>query len=128
MAGSKGDEDDPFHGGTRLQLALYGQAARRRHSARGPVEVRYWFVSDRAAQRGRYQQEGFTLDGGNERRFAEVVGTLVGGIEGGRFPGNATGCSRCDFTNVCPPDRARSWERKRDDPWIADYLGLVEPR
>jgi RecB family exonuclease len=121
------EEGDPFLRGTRLQLPLYGLVARRAHRPSGPVGVRYWFVGDRAAQRGRYLQEGFTLDPGIEDRLGEVVGTLVGAIEGGRFPGNPGGCAFCDFNGVCPPDRQRSWERKRDDPWIADYRALAEP-
>ena len=125
--GHKKEEDDPFQGGTRLQLALYGQAARRRHPATGPVEVRYWYVSDGAAKRGRYLQEGFTLDDRRQRQFSELVGKLVEGIEGGRFPGNPDGCARCDFTHVCPPDRARSWDHKAADPWVADYRELAEP-
>lgn len=118
--------DDPLQRGTRLQLAVYGLAARHRYRPVGPVEVRYWFVSDRAGPRGRYPQEGFRLDDGVERRFAQVVRSLVEGVEGGRFPGNPAGCDLCDFKTVCPPDRARSWERKRDDRWVADYRALAE--
>ena len=84
-------------------------------------------MGDRAAQRGRYRQEGFTLDHGIEDGLAQVVGTLVGAIEGGRFPANPQACTFCDFNDVCPPDRQRSWERKRDDPWIDDYRALAEP-
>ena len=121
------EEGDPFQRGTRLQLPLYGLVARRAHPPSGPVDVRYWFVGDRAAQRGRYCQEGFTLDHGIEDGLAQVVGTLVGAIEGGRFPANPQACTFCDFNDVCPPDRQRSWERKRDDPWIDDYRALAEP-
>jgi hypothetical protein len=122
-----GTEADPVARGTRLQLPVYGLAARERYRPAGPVDVRYWFVSDKGGERGHYARDGFTLTSGGEARFAEVVGTLVTAIEAGRFPGNPAGCAVCPFDRICPADRGRSWERKRSDAWIAGYLAVAEP-
>lgn len=119
--------DDPVAGGTRLQLPLYALAARQRYRPAGPVDVRYWYVSDRGSDRGRSPRDGFTMTDGTERRLAEVVGAMVEGVAAGRFPGNPEGCALCPYTDVCPPDRGPSWERKRDDPWVTPYLALAEP-
>ena len=121
------EEEDPVQRGTRLQLALYGRVARQIEQSHGPIDVHYWFVGDRHSRRGRYRREGFTLDPEREDRFEGVVQSLVDGIEGGRFPGNPAHCKGCDFEGVCPPDRERSWERKKADPWIAEYVALAEP-
>lgn len=122
-----GPVEDPVAGGTRLQLPLYALAARERYRPAGPVEVRYWYVSDRGSDRGRFPQDGFTVTEATERRLAEVVGALVDGVAAGRFPGNPEGCALCPFHEVCPADRGPSWERKREDPWLAPYLELAEP-
>lgn len=119
--------EDPVGGGTQLQLPLYGLAARARYRPVGPIAVHYWYVGDRGSGGGRHPSDGFTLTDDTERRLAEVVEALVGGIEGGRFPGNPSGCTSCPYDGICPPDRVRSWERKQGDPWIAGYLALVEP-
>lgn len=120
---------DPLAGGTRLQLPLYGLAARQRFRPAGAVDVRYWYVSDRGAVRGHFPQEGFVLDAGGEARLAEVVRTMVAAIDAGQFPANPSGCAICPYTTVCPPEgeRQREWERKRTDPWVADYLAMVGP-
>lgn len=118
-------DEDPVAGGTRLQLSLYALAARERYRPTGPVDARYWYVSDRGSDRGRYPREGFTVTPETERRLTDVVGALVNGVEHGRFPGNPDGCGFCPFGAICPPDRARSWQRKQGDPWLAPYLALA---
>lgn len=117
--------EDPVAGGTRLQLPLYALAARERYRTTGQVDARYWYVSDRGSDRGRYPREGFTVTPETERRLADVVGALVDGVEHGRFPGNPDGCALCPFDGICPPDRVRSWERKLGDPWLAPYRELA---
>ena len=80
--------DDPVARGTRLQLVLYGMAAAHRYQADGPVDVGYWFVSDRGSVRGRFPRDGFRLTAAAEGRFQDVLRTLVDAIEAGRFPAN----------------------------------------
>ncbi len=128
--------DDPVVRGTRLQLVLYGMAAARQYRAAGPVDVGYWFVSDRGSVRGRFPRDGFRLTAAAEGRFRAVLRTLVDAIEAGRFPANpgqpdgpggrAANCRVCPFDRICPGDRSRSWDRKRDDPWAAGYVALAD--
>jgi ATP-dependent helicase/nuclease subunit B len=128
--------DDPVARGTRLQLVLYGMAAAHRYRADGPVDVGYWFVSDRGSVRGRFPRDGFRLTAAAEGRFQDVLRTLVDAIEAGRFPANpgppeglggrAANCRTCPFDRICPGDRSRAWDHKRDDPWAAGYVALAD--
>ena len=128
--------DDPVARGTRLQLVLYGMAAADRYQAAGPVDVGYWFVSDRGSVHGRFPRDGFRLTATAEGRFQDVLRTLVDAIGAGRFPANPgppeglggrpANCRICPFDRICPGDRSRSWDRKRDDPWVAGYAALAD--
>ncbi|HVX20393.1 MAG TPA: PD-(D/E)XK nuclease family protein [Acidimicrobiales bacterium] len=133
---AEGLDDDPVVRGTRLQLALYALAAARRYRPVGPVATGYWFVADRRGQ-DRPAQEGFTMTPATEHRLRQVLRTLVGAIEAGRFPANpgdagdgrspgGANCRTCPFDRVCPADRWRAWTAKRGDPWAADYVALAE--
>lgn len=123
-------EHDPLGRGDRLQLPIYGLAARQRFGD-VPVQVLYWFVSPA----GKFEQRGFDLTPDVEHRLEEVLGTLVDGVEAGIFParpgarahGTFENCRYCAFTAACPADRGRAWERVRSDPALDRYRGLVEP-
>ena len=122
--------DDPVAGGTKLQLALYGLAARDRH---GDVAVRtqYWFVSDK----GGFESVGYPLDHRVLARFGQALEVVVDGIEAGAFPAHPgessnaeyANCRFCDFKAACPGDRGRAWERIRRAPALARYAALAEP-
>lgn len=117
-------DDDPVARGTKLQLPIYGLAMRQQMEAAG-VEVRYWFVSERA----NFAEYGYELTAAHGERVQEVLRVLVAGIEEGRFPARPAqgSCGICPFDEICPADRLPSWERKRRDPLLAEYAGLVEP-
>ncbi len=123
--------DNPDERGTKLQLAVYAQAARAfagRPDA--PVTSEYWFVSER----GGFARKGYPVD---ERVLAHVtttLGTIVDGIERGAFPphpiesfGPFVVCRYCDPDGMGVADLRRDWERKRDDPAVAAYAQLAEP-
>jgi RecB family exonuclease len=120
---------DPVDRGRRLQLAVYGLAARQQFGE-VPIRTAYWFVSER----GRFEQRGYRLDEAVRRRLDEVVGVLVSGIDSGNFParpgeltnGVFENCRFCDFQAVCPSDRGQSWARKRHDRDLAPYVQLSE--
>ena len=105
--------DDPTVGGTKLQLPIYGLAARSRVGG-DPVEAAYWFVS----QRGNYERISYPLDEAGLERFEHVVDVIADGIESGAFPGRPGeettrfgrsfhNCKYCDFDTICPTDRDR---------------------
>lgn len=125
-------EDDPDCGGTKLQLPVYGVAARL-HQGRpdAPVHAEYWFVSNR----GKWKRYGYDVSEAVLAHFGETLGRIVAGIEAGIFAphpsADSSGWSRpCDF---CDPDGLgvgelrRGWEQKRTDPLLSSYADAVEP-
>jgi RecB family exonuclease len=127
-------DEDPFAGGTHLQLPTYGLAARQQVGDPGaPVHAAYWFVSGK----GEWAFIGYDLDDDVLERFGETVDTIADGIEHGVFPARPgeynswwashDNCGFCDFDRLCRYDRLESWERKRDDPGMAVYVRLAEP-
>jgi len=128
--GVDGLDDDPVARGAKLQLPIYGLAMRQQMGAAG-VEARYWFVSERA----NFAEYGYELTAAHSERVEEVLSVLVAGIERGLFPARPArpaqtsrgNCGICPFDEICPVDRRSSWERKRQDPLLAQYTGLVEP-
>jgi hypothetical protein len=121
--------DDPVGGGTRLQLAVYALAVRARVGQ--PVRASYWFT--RSAPDDAVQ--GLTLDGTAEERVRAVLDLVAEEITQGHFPAypgedgywGPTNCSYCDFERLCPRDRVRRFERRRDDPALYGFLSLREP-
>jgi RecB family exonuclease len=123
---------DPVRRGTKLQLPIYGLAARARY---GDVDVRssYWFLSERAG----YRERGYPLDEPRLERFGDALDVIVEGIEAGVFPARPGGeqpfrstfanCTYCDFDALCPNDRERAWQRVKLAPMLARYVELSEP-
>ncbi len=130
QTGLKDLTGDPVMRGTRLQLPLYGMAARARFGGEGPVHARYWLLSgDRSASCYHLR-----LTEAVEDRFRQVVGLVADGIEAGVFPGipgppletGYLGCNWCDFNSVCPPGRDRQWARKRGGRELAPIAELLD--
>ena len=129
-AGYRGLESDPVDRGLRLQLPLYGLAARTLFPG-GPkrqVTAAYRLIGDRPAE------FPVALAQGTEARLDEVLGTLVGGVRGGLFPhrpgtpgsNGDENCRYCDFDALCPPERARLWAAARADARLAAFVALAE--
>ena len=122
-------EQNPVSRGTKLQLPIYGLAARSRFGE-VPVRSQYWFISER----GGFRTVGYDLSGEVLNRLHETLEVMVEGIEGGIFPGRPgksdrgsfDNCRYCDFDAVCPSQRDREWERVRHTPELADYVALSE--
>ena len=119
---------DPVRRGTRLQLPVYGLAARQLLGEGVDVKAAYWFVSTRGNFKTRPQKPA-PLDEMLEP-FADAVGTITEGIGKGLFPANpgrnGGNCTYCDFKNLCPTRRVRNWERKRRDGRLGAYAELAE--
>jgi hypothetical protein len=125
-------EEDPVRGGRKLQLGIYGLAARQRYAV-DRVRAEYWFTRDARAEANLV---GFELGNHEEQTLLEVMGRIVSGIEGGVFPArpgphlyhwrNYESCLYCDLDRLCSPDRAEEWDLKRDAPILDDYRTLAE--
>jgi ATP-dependent helicase/nuclease subunit B len=123
--------ENPDERGTKLQLPVYGQAARQfvgRSDAQ--VQARYWFISDREG----FRRIGYAVDDQVLARVGATLATIVDGIERGAFPArpDASGkpwvtCPYCDPDGLGVADRRRDWERKRNHPAIAAYAEMAEP-
>jgi hypothetical protein len=124
---------DPVARGTRLQLVLYGLAARLAFGVDAPVYSRYWFVSEAAG----FRDVGYEVDAPVVEQFEAALDVIVAGVEAGVFParpgpvdsrpwGTFENCTYCDFASVCPSDRGRQWDRKRGDRALAAYVALAE--
>lgn len=125
---------DPVQRGTRLQLPVYGLAARALVDAPdAPVRAQYWFVTSDQ----QFKTCGYPLDDGVMDRFCTVVDTITRGIEAGVFcdrpqPGRTEGrfsqyCDYCNADRLGTQDRRREWEQMQGQDELADYRQLAEP-
>lgn len=124
-------EESPDLGGTRLQLPVYGQAARAwRGEPDAPVKAEYWFTSSK----GEFERVGYEVTPEVLERVGSALATIVGGIEHGVFPHFPTASSTSPFVECayCDPDGLgvtglrRAFERKFDDPALAPLHALLE--
>jgi hypothetical protein len=134
--GSRGygdlSEENPDAQGRRLQLAVYGQAARMlRGTPDAPVMAEYWFTSTR----GKFERIGYRVTADVLTKVGETLGTMVAGIEAGVFPHYPTAsstspfieCPSCDPDGLGVIDLRRAFEAKSSDPAMAVFVDLAEP-
>jgi RecB family exonuclease len=126
------NEQNPELRGTKLQLAVYGAAARQHHAGPGAlVHAEYWFIS----KRGEFKCFGLPITDDVLQRVGRTLATMVAGIEAGVFPPHPTETSTSIWVECpyCDPDALgvielrRQWDRKRHDPALAPYADLAEP-
>lgn len=125
-------DDDPFMGGTTLQLGLYAEAARQRLG--GDAASAYYWMLEAPADNAML---GYEWTPERRARFLDLIAAMVDGIDNGVFPmvpgdldtyHNAHGnCRFCAFDRVCPSDRALHAEAKVDAPQLAVRRGLLPP-
>ncbi|MDQ6944776.1 MAG: PD-(D/E)XK nuclease family protein [Actinomycetota bacterium] len=125
-------EEQPDLQGRKLQLAVYGEAARRSYGTPGTaVRAEYWFVS----AKGMFKRIGYPVTAAVLDRVGETLARMVEGIEGGVFPNHPTAtatsmwveCWFCDPDDLGVTELRRQWERKRTDPTLAQFADLAEP-
>lgn len=109
--------DDPHQGGTHLQLAVYGVAARQAvGEPHAPVRAAYWFTSTA----GRWETIGYRIDEAVLASVSEAVTFIVDGIDAGWFAPNPPEpstrpwpeCPWCDPDGLGTAELRRRWERK----------------
>jgi hypothetical protein len=125
-------QEDPVDRGRRLQLPLYGLAARQRFGTERPVLARYQMVSERAG----YQTFDVDVSDGVLARLHEVTQVIATGISSGAFlarPGDAdwrggwTNCTYCQFDRLCLEGRDVHWDgKKRATAALEAYVNLSE--
>ncbi len=126
------DADHPHGRGTMLQLYLYALAAEAAFASGRPVWSTYWF----ATARGGFRCVGYRVTPPVADQVAGAIDDIVEGIAAGVFPAHPSEpssrsgyveCWFCTPDGLSVADRRREWERKRLDPALAGYVGLVEP-
>ncbi|MCH7811762.1 MAG: PD-(D/E)XK nuclease family protein [Chloroflexi bacterium] len=115
------DKDDPFVGGTKLQLPTYVEAGRGAEE----VHAAYWFITPK----GEFSFIEYEPTPELQELFEGTVAAIVQGVRGGAFPavsgpedefyGGYENCKFCDFDRIC--------SRRRDDE-LAEKLGDSENR
>ena len=122
-------DKDPVQRGKRLQLPVYGLAARQLLGDAVDIKVAYWFVTENGKFATRPPRKPGALDDMLDA-FAPVVGTITDGIGTGLFPANpgkdGNNCRNCDFKNLCPTRREWHWRRKRNDPRLSAYVAMAD--
>ncbi|OJF14220.1 PD-(D/E)XK nuclease family protein [Couchioplanes caeruleus] len=126
------DQTDPTARGTKLQLPVYGYAARAALDApQAAVTAEYWFL-----RKDRGRRIALVLDEPTEHTFAETLGVIVDGIAAGLFPhrppdedgwGGHVECPYCDPDGLGVAELRTRWSHKRSDPRLAAYLSLIDP-
>jgi RecB family exonuclease len=121
----------PDQQGRRLQLAVYGEAARlHQHRPDAQVQSEYWFVSTK----GKFERKGYPVTAPVLARVCTTLATVVQGVEAGVFPNYPTAksttpwveCDYCDPDNLGVTELRRRWERKQSDPALAPYAELLD--
>jgi ATP-dependent helicase/nuclease subunit B len=126
------NEDNPDAQGRRLQLPVYGQAARLfRGTPDAAVRAEYWFVS----ARGGFERIGYSVTPAVLAHVGETLGSIVNGIEAGLFPHHPTAssttpwveCPFCDPDGMGVAELRRHFERKQADPAMATFVNFAYP-
>ena len=124
--------DNPNPGGSHLQLALYGAAARAlMDQPAAVVHGAYWFVSTK----GGFTNIGYEITPEVQHSVFDTVRSIVKGIGDGVFPHHPKApewrrwvpCWFCEPDGLGTSDRHDDWRRKRLHPELAGYLGVAEP-
>jgi len=125
-------EDNPTAFGGKLQLPVYGYAARvALDAAQAPVSAEYWFL-----RKDRGKRVALPLTDRVRQVYAETLAVIVDAIAGGLFPhrppaqdgwADVVECDYCDPDGLGVAEHRDRWTRKRHDPRLAAYLRLVDP-
>ncbi|MGC0143972.1 PD-(D/E)XK nuclease family protein [Pseudactinotalea sp. Z1732] len=122
--------DNPLAGGTRLQLPVYGLAARDRFgNPDSPVQAEYWFVRKEPGY------VGIEVDAPVIEALASTVDLLTESVSAGLFPPRPpetpdfmwVQCAYCNPDGIGHATARERWERQRHDPALAHLVALLEP-
>jgi ATP-dependent helicase/nuclease subunit B len=125
-------EENPDDQGRRLQLTVYGQAARLlQQTPDAPVRAEYWFVSTR----GEFKKHGYWVTPDVLTHVGETLQSMANGIEAGVFPPYPTAssttpwveCPYCDPDGMGVAELRRQYEHKRADDAMGAFVNFAHP-
>lgn len=123
-------QDNPDAGGSKVQLMLYGLAARQiLDAADAPVHAQYWFTSFR----GQWDTIGYDVNDEVVERLLTLLRLVDDQIRAGHFPQRPeepkwrlwTPCIWCEPDELGTASRHREFEQLLADPRLADWTALV---
>lgn len=128
--------EDPFNGGTNLQLLIYGLAAKSLLSRPDKsVVAEYWFVTHKgdSTLKGEFQKAGYEITDKIKASGLDLVTGIVAGIESGLFPARPAkpqyrpwiDCHYCEPDGLGVAHQYYDWLRKTRDPRLKDYFKLI---
>jgi hypothetical protein len=124
--------DNPMLGGRFLQLPIYALAFR--DQSNGPVQARYWFISEKAG----FESKNLELNDAAYTKFGEIMNTLVDTMQAGYFPANPgdetwynaasyDNCRYCPYDLLCPSaQRTEMWQTAIKDPGLKAFAELAK--
>jgi RecB family exonuclease len=124
--------DNPMLGGRFLQLPIYALAFR--DQSNGPVQARYWFISEKAG----FESKNLELNDAAYTKFGEIMNTLVDTMQAGYFPANPgdetwynaasyDNCKYCPYDLLCPSaQRTEMWQTAIKDPGLKAFAELAK--
>jgi ATP-dependent helicase/DNAse subunit B len=117
-------KDGEFHGGEALQLPIYLLASEQILNGVSPLEADYYYVS----RNGRYQKDRFTRKDWEIKleRLRSIIAGLISNLRRGLFIARPPSCGRCPYPWICTPAAEALYDRKRQDPRIAEFERLKE--
>jgi RecB family exonuclease len=125
-------EPDPFAGGVRLQLPIYGVAARERLGRpHAPLAAEYWYLHDQRKEGGRRRLD---VGPGTLDRLPAVLAEIVDAMAAGLFtphpdepnPWRRSRCPCCDPDGADTATLWSQWQSKGADPALMPYIGLID--
>ncbi len=121
-------EDDPFVGGTKLQLPTYVQAAQGAEE----VHAAYWFIT----HKGEFSFVEYEPTPERQQHFERTDGAIGDGVRGGACPavsgpedefyGGFDNCTYCDFDRICSRRRDDELLEKLGDPDLARWARVAK--
>jgi hypothetical protein len=124
--------EDPLVWPIRLQLPIYGLAARRRLGREGAEVVgEYWHLHHEPRRQGRRR---VSVDDSTEGRLYAVLEIITDGIRDGVFVPHPDEpdpwrpwitCAACDPDGMGTATAFRQWQHKRASPELRSYVALM---
>lgn len=124
-----GDDTPLGADGLKLQLPIYALAMRQAEPGSPRIRAEYWFTSTK----GDFKAIGCDLTDAVEAELRRALVVAADGIAAGHFPLRPpeprwmpwVECVYCDPDGLGTADRYREWERVREAPELAAYVGYL---
>lgn len=121
---STGVAKNSVKAGTKLQLPFYLWALQGLFPEKQAKEAIYDYIT----RRGGYRKVSFTPETPDQIRdiLSQVLSTVDGSVEKGRFPAVGQECEHCDYKKLCGTGMKARGKHKKEDVKVKAYFDLEE--